>query len=97
MRVIAKRALRELWERHPDAQVPLVAWHEDAEASAWARPADIKSRYPAASFLAGNRVVLNIGGNRCRLMTRINCAYGIVYVRFVGTHAAYDRIDAETI
>ena len=67
------------------------------EASAWARPADIKLRYASASFLGGNRVVFNIGGSKYRLVTRINHAYGIVHIRFVGTHAAYDRIDAGPI
>jgi mRNA interferase HigB len=97
MRVLAKRALREFWSRHPDARAPLVAWYDDAREAAWTGPADIKRRYASASFLAGNRVVFNIGGNKCRLMARVNYAFVVVYVRFAGTHAEYDRIDAETI
>ncbi len=97
MRVLATRALREFWSRHPDAQTPLIAWYDDARESDWATPGDIKRRYASASFLASNRVVYNLGGNKYRLVARINYAYGLVYVRFIGTHAAYDRIDAETI
>jgi mRNA interferase HigB len=97
MRVLAKRALRELWSSRPDARAPLVAWYDDAREAAWTEPGDIKRRYASASFLAGDRMVFNIGRNEYRLVTRVNYAYGVIYIRFVGSHAAYDRIDAETI
>jgi mRNA interferase HigB len=60
-------------------------------------PAGIRLRHASASFLAGNRVVFDIGGNKCRLVVRVNHAYAVVHVRFVGTRAAYDRTDAEAI
>ena len=98
MRVIAKRTLRAFWEAgHPDARGPLEAWHNEAEKARWAGTADIKARYSSASFLPGNRVVFNIRGNTYRLIVRIRYDLGIVFVRWVGTHAAYDRIDATTV
>jgi mRNA interferase HigB len=97
VRIIAKRALREFWHRVPEAQQPLSAWYADVSKADWSSPAAIKRRYASASILRNSRVVFNIAGNRYRLVVRINYAYRVVYVRFVGTHADYDRIDAETV
>lgn len=97
MRVIALRTLREFWTEHGDAEQPLRAWYSEASTSDWAGPADIKARYASASFLGDNRVVLNIGGNKYRLIVAIRYEAKVVYVRFVGTHAEYDRVDAATV
>lgn len=97
MRVIAKRTLREFWQRHPDARGPLEAWHADARAADWAGPQDIKIRFATVSFVGSNRVVFNIGGNKYRLVAQVNYPYRVVYVRFIGTHAQYDRIDVEQV
>lgn len=94
MRVIAKGPLREFWKHHPDAEGPLKAWHSEAEEAAWRTPADVKAQYRSASILPGGRVVFNIGGNKYRLVVKINYAYQILYVRFIGTHKAYDQINA---
>jgi mRNA interferase HigB len=69
----------------------------DARRATWQTPADVKARYARASILQGGRVVFTIGGNKYRLVVKINYAYQVIYVRFVGTHAEYDRIDAQTI
>ena len=97
MRIIAIRALREFWKSHPQAEEPLRAWYAVASRAAWITPADVKSDYRHASFLAGNRVVFNIKGNDYRLVAAIHYGRGLIYVRFIGPHAEYDRIDAETI
>ena len=97
MRILAKRTLRAFWAQHPQAQGPLEAWHQETEGADWAGPGDVKTEYRSASVLAGNRVVFNIAGNKYRLVVKINYPYRIVYIRFVGTHADYDRIDAGTI
>lgn len=100
MRVITRRALRDFWEsRSPyaDAEGPLRSWYADARRATWQKPADVKARYANASILQGRRVVFNMGGNKYRLVVQINYAYQIIYVRFVGTHAQYDRIDAQTV
>lgn len=97
MRIIARRTLREYWEQHPDAEQALQAWYHDAKNATWTSPADIKRTYATASILANNRVVFNIRGNQYRLVVAINYGFGIVYVRFVGTHKEYDTIDAATV
>jgi len=97
MRIISRKALREFWERHPDAMQALQAWYADVRQVTWDAPADIKGVYRNASIIANNRVVFNIKGNRYRLVVAINYEVGIVFIRFVGTHEEYDRIDAATI
>lgn len=97
MRVIAVSTLRSFWERHPDAEQPLKAWHEEATAAIWTQPADIKAHYRSASVLKNRRVVFNIKGNDYRLIVAIAYKLQIVYVKFVGTHEEYDAVDAETV
>lgn len=95
--VIAKKALREFWERHADAEEPLLAWFREAERADWDSPPQVKERYRSASFVGRDRVVFNIKGNTYRLVVRINYPQRIVFIRFVGTHAEYDRIDASEV
>jgi mRNA interferase HigB len=97
MRVITKRTLLDFWEKHPDALSPLSAWYAEAVKAQWSTPQDIKLQYKTASFLGDNRVVFNVGGNKYRLIVKINYPYGTVYIRFIGTHAEYDKIKAEEI
>jgi len=97
MRVIAVSTLRTFWERHPDVEQALKAWHEEATNAIWNQPADIKAQYRSASVLKSRRVVFNIKGNDYRLIVAIAYKLQIVYIKFVGTHKEYDAIDAETI
>ena len=97
MRIISRKALRDFWGRHPDAEQPLRSWFDDVKRAKWRGPSDLKAVYRNASFVANNRVVFNLNGNNYRLIVAINYAVGIVYIRFVGTHGQYDRIDAATI
>ena len=97
VRIIARRALREFWERHPDAEQPLRAWYHDARKADWRTPAEVKRAYANASIVGANRVVFNIGGNKYRLVVAINYPFRVCYVRFIGTHAQYDKIDAQNI
>ena len=97
MRIIAKRPLREFWERHPNAEEPLLAWYREAVREDWDTPAKVKAKYRNASIVGGNRVVFNIKGNDYRLVVKINYPYRTVYVRFVGTHAEYDAVDVEEV
>lgn len=97
MRVIAKSTLRTFWEKHADCEQPLKAWYQEAIKANWKGPASIKRDYPSASILEDNRIVFNIKGNHYRMIVRINYAYGIIWVRFIGTHAAYDKVDATKI
>ncbi len=97
MRIIAIKTLREFWESHADAQQPLKAWYKEAGESLWKKPNDIKRRYPSADILPGNRVVFNIKGNTYRLIVKVHYNRSVVFIRFIGTHADYDTIDATTI
>lgn len=97
MRIIALSTLRAFWERHPDAEVPLRVWYALASRAKWKTPADIKAAYRNASFVADSRVVFNIKGNDYRLVVAVRYDRGLMYVRFVGTHRQYDKIDAATI
>jgi mRNA interferase HigB len=97
MRIIAVSTLRKFWEKHPDAETPLRAWYALAGRADWATPADIKAAYGNASFTANNRVVFNIEGNAYRLVLAIRYDRGLMYVRFIGTHREYDRLDPTTI
>ena len=97
MRVIARKTLMDFWRREPAAEQELRAWFAEAKRADWQTPAEVKAKYGNASILKGSRTVFNICGNSYRLVVRINYAFGVVYIRFVGTHAAYDRIDAQTI
>lgn len=97
MRVIAISTLRRFWEIHPAAEQPIKAWVDEASKAAWDQPADIKAHYNSASVLKNRRVVFNIKGNDYRLIVAIAYKLGIVYVKFVGTHAEYNKIDAETV
>ncbi len=99
MRVIAKRTLFYFWQRASceDAKTPLEAWHDIAVKSTWKTPQDVKAQFKNASICANNRVVFNIGGNKYRLVVEIQYQAEIVWVKFLGTHAEYDRIDVETI
>jgi mRNA interferase HigB len=97
MRVIAVRSLAEFWQRHPDAERPLRAWYDEVTRASWQTPAEVKAQFGNASILGGRRVVFNIKGNRYRLVAALAYNTGILFIKFVGTHAEYDRIDAETV
>ena len=97
MHIIALRALREFWEKHPQAETPLRGWYAEASRATWQTPADIKAAHRNASFLANNRVVFNIKGNDYRLVAAIAYRMQWLYIKFVGTHAQYDAIDAATV
>ncbi|RVU24652.1 type II toxin-antitoxin system HigB family toxin [Sandaracinomonas limnophila] len=97
MRIISKRTLREFWENYPDCEQQLKSWYLEATNSNWNSIQAIKLAYPSASILKDNRVVFNIKGNRYRLIVRINFNYQMIWIRFIGTHVDYDKIDANEI
>lgn len=97
MRIVARKTLTEFYRAHSDVEQQLEAWYYEAKHADWKTPADIKQRYANASILSDNRVVFNIKGNDYRLVVKIHYNMGIIYIRFFGTHAEYDKIDAEKI
>jgi mRNA interferase HigB len=100
MRVIALRTLKAFWETNPsyaDVREPALAWYRHTLVADWGSPADLKRDIRNASILKDGRAVFNIAGNKYRIVVWINYGYRVVYIRFIGTHAQYDRIDAQTI
>lgn len=98
MQVLALRTLRLFWEKHPQAEGPLRTWYAQVEAASWDTPAHVKDQFgTAVDFVADNRVVFDIGGNKYRLVGYVAYRFKRVLVKFVGTHAEYERIDAEVI
>ncbi len=97
MRIIARKTLKEYYTKHANAKGPLESWYHEAKKAVWKTPQDIKALYRSADFLPGNRVVFNIKKNRYRLIVHIHYNNGIIFIRFVGTHAEYDKVHAETI
>jgi mRNA interferase HigB len=100
VRVIALSTLKAFVNRNPDyadAREPVMAWYRQVSNADWASPADIKQALRTASILQDGRVVFNIAGNKYRIVAWINYPYRVVYIRFIGTHRQYDRIDAQTI
>ena len=99
MRIISRKTLRLFWEKaeYADAEQPLKAWFREASSADWASPAAIKAAFGTASIVANNRVVFNIGGNKYRIIAAVHYRGQRIFVRFIGTHAEYDKIDARTI
>ena len=99
LRILALKTLRDFWEQpgYADSKRPLVHWYAIARRADWSNPHDIKSMFGNASFLADNRVVFNISGNKHRLVVKFNFRRKIAYIRFIGTHAQYDKIEAEKV
>ncbi len=97
MRVIAKKILREFWEKQNDSEEQLKTWYKEASKASWTSPIDIKSEYPKASILKSGRVVFNICGNKYRLIVQINYLRKWGFIRFIGTHEEYDKQDANKV
>jgi mRNA interferase HigB len=97
MRIIAKRTLREFWTRHPQAEAPLDKWYSSVSDADWNGPADVKKDHGSADFIGDNRVIFNIGGNKFRLIVFVFYRKKQVLIKFIGTHAEYNKIDAETV
>jgi len=97
MRIISRRRLVEFWESHPDAEQPLRAWYTEAKKATWSSPAEITATYNSVSILPNNRVVFNIKGNTYRLVVVVEYSQEKMFIRFVGTHSEYNRIDAAKI
>lgn len=97
MRVISKKVLREFWEKHNDAEEKLKTWYKEASKANWVTPYNIKKDYAKASILKNSRVVFNICGNSYRLIVKVNYERGWVFIRFIGTHTDYNKIEAENI
>lgn len=96
-RIFAKSRLREYWEKQPDTEQYLKTWYDTAMSADWKSPTDVKQTYTNASILKNSRIVFNIKGNSYRLITKFNFEKQWIFIRFIGTHKEYDKIDANNI
>lgn len=99
MRIIARSTLKAFWGNpvNLDSKEPLLSWYAHVRRAEWSSPAELKADFGAASILKDGRAVFNIAGNKYRLVVWVNYVHQVVYIRFVGTHAQYDRINAQTV
>jgi mRNA interferase HigB len=97
MRVIARNVLVEFWDKHSDAQVPLERWYKLVRAAQWNSTGEVQTAAPKAKVLNRERVRFEVAGGHYRLVVAFDFRRQIVFVKFVGTHAEYDRIDALTV
>jgi len=97
LRIISKKTLNDFWLVHNDAEEQLYSWFKEVQKLNWKHPGDVKSDFAKASILKGGRVVFNICGNKYRLVVKVNYERGWIFIRFIGTHNQYDKIDAESI
>jgi mRNA interferase HigB len=98
MQVIARRTLKEFWQRPPQAERPVRLWFAATRKAQWHGPHDVKRQFgTTVDFVGDNRLIFDLGGNKYRLVARVSYTFGRVLVKFIGTHAEYDRIDPETV
>ncbi|MBN9017342.1 MAG: type II toxin-antitoxin system HigB family toxin [Rhizobiales bacterium] len=98
MQVLSKRTLKAFWERYPHARRPLESWYAIAESASWGSPTEIKVAFGTnVDFVADNRVIFDIGGNKYRLIVRVSYRFQRILIKFIGTHSEYDDIDPETV
>ncbi|MEM7538513.1 MAG: type II toxin-antitoxin system HigB family toxin [Chloroflexota bacterium] len=97
MRIIKPKTLQNFWKKHPDAERPLRAWLEISQLANWGSPSEVKADYRSASIVANNRIVFNIKGNDYRLVVKFHYNTKIGYIRFIGTHRDYDKINVTEV
>lgn len=99
MRIVSHRKLREFYQTsgREDSEVALERWHELTEAAEWRSFAEMKADFGSVDAVGNQHYVFNIRGNKYRLVVVVKFVMGYVFVRFVGTHDEYDKIDAVTI
>ncbi len=97
MHIISRPELIKFWKKHPDTETPLKLWFKKAKQANWGTINDLKKDFPTADYVGNNRVVFDIKGNRYRIIVLVFFKGQKMFIRFVGTHAEYDKIDAKTI
>ena len=103
MRIIARRTLRQFIQSraghkdHAALKAAIEAWFDEARKARWKSTADVKRRYATASIVTADRIVFNIKGNDYRLVTSVDFEKGIVWIKWIGTHKEYDKIDVRAV
>ena len=97
MHIIKRKTLMEFWQKHPDSEQALKTWYAVVRKANWSGPAEMKKIFATADILKNDRICFNIKGNNYRLIVKVIYEMQRVYIRFIGTHAEYDKIDANTV
>ena len=97
MRIIAQRTIREFWEKQPDSEEALRTWFRESSGGKWYNPNQLKDHFGHSRILGANRIIFNICSNKYRLLVEVNYQRGWFFIRFIGTHSEYDRINPNTI
>ena len=98
MNIYNKRSIIEFYKKHGDVKIPIEVWYEEVELKNWKSPNQLKQDYGGSvSILKNSRAVFDIKGNDYRIVAAIHYEYGWVFIKFIGTHGEYDKIDANTI
>jgi mRNA interferase HigB len=95
--IVSKKTLKDYYSKHKETKSQLEAWYYEAKNSNWNNPVEIKEKFRTASIIGDNKVVFNIKGNKYRLVTKINYRMKTVYIKFIGTHKEYDKINVEDL
>lgn len=97
MRIIARNRLTAFWDRHPETEASLRHWHEVAATASWHNPLEVVADFSKAKSLNGERVRFEVAGGDYRMVVAFDWRRSIAFIKFIGSHAEYDRIDALTI
>jgi len=97
MRIVARSSLAAFWEKHPESKASLTHWQNVAKAETWINTSEVQGAFSKAKALNGERVRFEVAGGDYRLIVAFDFRRAIAFVKFVGTHAEYDRIDALTV
>lgn len=97
MHIISRTKLIDFWKRHADSEIALRVWFKKTEQAKWASVHDVKADFPTADYIGNNRIIFNVKGNHYRIIVLAFFDGQKIYIRFVGTHAEYDKINAKTI
>lgn len=95
MRIIALKTIKEFWNKHPETEQQLRAWYDEVKKADWRKPNDLLREFPNVRVIKNDRAIFNIKGNKYRLVIAVKYDFKIVYIRFIGTHKEYDKINAE--
>jgi len=97
VKIFSRGTIRDFCENHGDCELQLKTWYREIQKSNWSSINELKNEYPSASILKDNRIVFNIKGNDYRLIVKFNFEYQLAWIRFIGMHAEYDKINANEI
>ncbi len=97
MHIITKRTLKEFWEKHPDSKQSLLSWYKIAKRAKWTKQDEVKKQFGTCKMISNDRIVFKIKGNNYRLIVKITFVNQVIWIRFIGTHNDYDKINAKTI